>query len=75
MDNVVVVQVQQSVSDLQCKISLLLVGNVFFFIERNRVKTSTATKLEHDAWIRTIQTDTESLHEIRMRRYTTGQTG
>lgn len=70
MDNVVIMQVQQAVRDLQGVLALQFVRNVFFFVKCHRIKTATAAELEHDAWIRPVQTNTESLHKIRVRRDT-----
>ncbi len=66
MNDVIVVQVQQSVRDLQRIITSLFVSDVLLAIKNNVVETSATAELEHNARIGSIETHSECLDEIRM---------
>jgi hypothetical protein len=66
MYNVVIVKVNQSICNLQRELFSFRSSH-YIFVEYELVETPTSTKFEHDAWVRSVETNSVSLHQVWMR--------
>ncbi len=66
MNNVVVVKVKKTISDLHCKLALFGDIELAIVIIEQQIETSATTVLEHNARIGSIETHSKGLNEVWM---------